>query len=166
MAAPLGPPPSVAITCTLPSGVTRDSARRSISTRITEPSSIATGPSGKRRPEAICLSAGTIVFNSASWAWSRSLLGAWAQGARVLGRPGAQQLATSARGRLARGVEKAELERRGHRWQRLHVEPIQRDRRVIGFETGAPVGHDVVVGQVHAADARQHRADAVARDHR
>ena len=66
MAAPLGPPPSVAITCTLPSGVTRERVWRSISTRITEPSSIATGPSGKRRPEAICLSAGAIVFNPAS----------------------------------------------------------------------------------------------------
>ncbi len=61
MAAPLGPPPRVAITCTVPSGVTRESVRRSISTRITEPSGMATGPSGKRRPEAICLTSGVWV---------------------------------------------------------------------------------------------------------
>src|SRR5262249_26166586 len=61
MAAPFGPPPSVAITRILPSGVTRDSVRRSISTRMTEPSGIATGPSGKRSPEAICVNAGLIA---------------------------------------------------------------------------------------------------------
>src|SRR5262245_32939177 len=61
MAAPFGPPPSAAITCTLPSGVTRDSVRRSISTRMTEPSGIAIGPSGKRSPDAICTNAGVTV---------------------------------------------------------------------------------------------------------
>src|SRR5262245_23020508 len=61
MAAPFGPPPSLATTWTLPSGVTRDSVRRSISTRTTEPSGIATGPSGKRRPDASCLNAGVVV---------------------------------------------------------------------------------------------------------
>src|SRR5215831_2438861 len=61
MAAPFGPPPSVATTWILPSGVTRDSVRRSISTRMMEPSGIATGPSGKRSPEAICLKVGVIV---------------------------------------------------------------------------------------------------------
>src|SRR5205809_7651139 len=55
MAAPFGPPPSVAITWIFPAGVTRESVRRSISTRITEPSGIAIGPSGNRRPEATCL---------------------------------------------------------------------------------------------------------------
>src|SRR4030095_12681608 len=64
MAAPLGPPPSIATTRTLPSGVTRESVRRSISTRITEPSGMATGPSGKRSPDAICLTDGWIVFDS------------------------------------------------------------------------------------------------------
>src|SRR3989454_10142490 len=58
MAAPFGPPPSRATTWIFPSGVTRESVRRSISTRTTEPSGIATGPSGKRRPDAICLYAG------------------------------------------------------------------------------------------------------------
>ena len=61
IAAPFGPPPSVAITWTFPSGVTRESVRRSISTRMTEPSGIATGPSGNRSPEAICLIAGLWV---------------------------------------------------------------------------------------------------------
>src|SRR5215813_5148086 len=55
MAAPLGPPPSLAITCCLPSGMTRVSVWRAISTRITEPSGIATGPSGNFRPEVISL---------------------------------------------------------------------------------------------------------------
>src|SRR2546425_2078685 len=61
MAAPFGPPPSCATTRTLPSGVTRESDRRSISTRMTEPSGMATGPSGKRSPEATCLNVGLIT---------------------------------------------------------------------------------------------------------
>src|SRR6185295_862668 len=61
MAAPFGPPPSVATTWILPSGVTRDSVWRWISTRMTEPSGIATGPSGNRRPDVICFTAGVIV---------------------------------------------------------------------------------------------------------
>src|SRR5262250_1925508 len=61
MAAPFGPPPSLATTWILPSGVTRDSVRRSISTRMTDPSRMATGPSGKRSPDAICLMAGVCV---------------------------------------------------------------------------------------------------------
>src|SRR5919204_2910891 len=61
MAAPLGPPPSRATTWTFPSAVTRDSVRRSISTSTMEPSGIATGPSGKRRPEAICVNAALNV---------------------------------------------------------------------------------------------------------
>jgi hypothetical protein len=64
IAAPFGPPPSVATTRTLPSGMTRESVRRSISTSTTEPSLIATGPSGNRRPDAICVSAGVIVFKA------------------------------------------------------------------------------------------------------
>src|ERR1700694_362918 len=55
MAAPLGPPPSLATTCCLPSGMTRVSVSRAISTRITEPSGMATGPSGNFRPEVISL---------------------------------------------------------------------------------------------------------------
>src|SRR5438128_10230119 len=55
MAAPFGPPPSLAITCCLPSGMTRVSVSRAISTRITEPSGMATGPSGNLRPEVISL---------------------------------------------------------------------------------------------------------------
>ena len=71
MAAPFGPPPSVAITWTLPSGVTRESVRRSISTRMTEPSGIATGPSGKRSPEAICLIAGVwVAITNLPWSWT------------------------------------------------------------------------------------------------
>src|SRR5262245_40680828 len=61
MAAPLGPPPSVATTWILPSGVTRESVRRSISTRMIEPSGMATGPSGNRRPEVISLNVGAVV---------------------------------------------------------------------------------------------------------
>src|SRR6266850_6359200 len=60
MAAPFGPPPSWATTRTLPSGVTRERVRRSISTRRTEPSGMATGPSGKRSPDAISVNAGLI----------------------------------------------------------------------------------------------------------
>jgi hypothetical protein len=51
----------VATTRTVPSGVTRDSVRRSISTSTMEPSGIATGPSGKRSPDAISLNAGLMV---------------------------------------------------------------------------------------------------------
>src|SRR6267378_2075692 len=61
MAAPLGPPPSRAITWILPSGVTRESVRRSISTSTTEPSGMATGPSGNRRPVVISRNAGVEV---------------------------------------------------------------------------------------------------------
>src|SRR2546422_794735 len=61
MAAPFGPPPSVAITRTLPSGVTRERVCRSISTRTTEPSGIATGPSGNRKPDAICVIFGSSI---------------------------------------------------------------------------------------------------------
>src|SRR6266481_2538458 len=64
MAAPLGPPPRVATTWIFPSGVTRESVRRSISTRMTEPSGIATGPSGKRSPDVICVTFGVIDFRS------------------------------------------------------------------------------------------------------
>ena len=50
---------------TILSGVTRDSVRRSISTRMTEPSGMATGPSGKRSPDAICVNFGvTVVMSS------------------------------------------------------------------------------------------------------
>src|SRR5438034_2042992 len=66
MAAPFGPPPSLAITSTAPSGVTRESVWRAISTRMTEPSGIATGPSGKRNPDAICVNGGVIVAIFAS----------------------------------------------------------------------------------------------------
>src|SRR3954467_4610172 len=41
--------------CCLPSGITRVSVSRAISTRITEPSGIAIGPSGNFRPEVISL---------------------------------------------------------------------------------------------------------------
>src|SRR3954452_1878596 len=52
MAAPLGPPPGSATTSTFPSGVTRDSVRRLISTSSTLPSGIAIGPSGNCSPVA------------------------------------------------------------------------------------------------------------------
>src|SRR5215510_480520 len=109
MAAPFGPPPSVAITWILPSGVTRESVRRSISTSTTEPSLIATGPSGNRRPAAICLTAGVIVFTSVLLTSVLRRRGR-AQRPRVLGGPRAQELATPAGRRLARLVEKRELE--------------------------------------------------------
>src|SRR4030095_13680308 len=41
--------------CCLPSGMTRVSVSRAISTRITEPSGMAIGPSGNFRPEVISL---------------------------------------------------------------------------------------------------------------
>src|ERR1700741_4261779 len=118
-AAPFGPPPSVATPWILPSGVTRESVRRSISTSITEPSLIATGPSGNRRPDAICLSAGVIVFTGCP-SWTSSLLRrAGAERAGVLRRSRAQELATAARGRLADLVEEPELEACGHGGQGL-----------------------------------------------
>src|SRR5260370_28251525 len=64
MAAPFGPPPSLAMTCCLPSGMTRVSVWRAISTRITEPSGMATGPSGNLRPEVISLCGVVMVVVS------------------------------------------------------------------------------------------------------
>src|SRR4051812_40901429 len=43
------------MTCCLPSGMTRVNVSRAISTRITEPSGIAIGPSGNFSPEVISL---------------------------------------------------------------------------------------------------------------
>src|SRR4029077_19691557 len=63
MAAPFGPPPSLAMTCCLPSGMTRVSVWRAISTRITEPSGMATGPSGNFRPEVISLCGVVMVVS-------------------------------------------------------------------------------------------------------
>src|SRR5215475_688394 len=62
MAAPLGLPPGTAMTVRLPSGPIRVTASCSSSTRMTEPSRIATGPSGKRRLEAITLIGGPLSF--------------------------------------------------------------------------------------------------------
>src|SRR5436190_8699976 len=53
MAAPLGPPPQSATTSILPSGVTRLSVPRLISTTSTLPSGMAIGPSGNSRPVAM-----------------------------------------------------------------------------------------------------------------
>src|SRR3954469_24457452 len=66
MAAPFGPPPRLAITCCLPSGMTRVSVCRAISTRITEPSGMATGPSGNLSPEVISL-CGVVMLISPSF---------------------------------------------------------------------------------------------------
>jgi hypothetical protein len=49
------------MTSTRPAGVTLESVRRSISTKITDPSAIAIGPSGNRNPDAICLISGRLV---------------------------------------------------------------------------------------------------------
>src|SRR5580700_9915665 len=51
-AAPLGPPGISATTCLRPSGHTRVSRRPRISTSTTDPSGIATGPSGNSRSVA------------------------------------------------------------------------------------------------------------------
>src|SRR6059036_4026344 len=53
MAAPFGPPPVVATMVCFPSGATRVSVPRLISTTSTLPSSRATGPSGNWRPLVI-----------------------------------------------------------------------------------------------------------------
>src|SRR4029077_1727895 len=63
MAAPFGPPPSLAMTCCLPSGMTRVSVWRAISTRITDPSGMATGPSGNFRPVVISLCGVVMVVS-------------------------------------------------------------------------------------------------------
>src|SRR5262249_33151840 len=73
MAAPLGPPPSLAITCCLPSGMTRVSVWRAISTSITEPSGIATGPSGNLSPEVISL-CGVVICTAPSIAFQLRLI--------------------------------------------------------------------------------------------
>src|ERR1700744_6375111 len=52
-AAPLGPPGISATTSLRPSGQTRVNRRPRISTSTTDPSGIATGPSGNSRPVAI-----------------------------------------------------------------------------------------------------------------
>src|SRR5215510_3093706 len=52
MAAPFGPPPVSPTTVTRPSGVTRVSVPRLISTSSTLPSGMAMGPSGNWRPSA------------------------------------------------------------------------------------------------------------------
>src|ERR1700743_2628651 len=52
MASPFAPPPVSATTSILPPGNTRDTVWRRISTTSTEPSAIATGPSGNIRPSA------------------------------------------------------------------------------------------------------------------
>src|SRR3990167_3136244 len=49
---PLGPPPVAENSDTLPSGATREQRLLRISVRITDPSGMATGPSGKPRPVA------------------------------------------------------------------------------------------------------------------
>lgn len=64
MAAPLGPPPTLAMTCCLPSGLTRVSVPRLIST-ATAIASIATGPSGNCEPEVISRIC-AMVFSSPS----------------------------------------------------------------------------------------------------
>jgi hypothetical protein len=56
MAAPLGPPPGCAISSFEPSAPMRVTAPLPISTTITLPSLIATGPSGNLSPVAISLS--------------------------------------------------------------------------------------------------------------
>src|SRR5215207_601743 len=52
MASPLGPPPHSENTEVLPSGVTREQRPLRISVRITAPSGMTTGPSGKPKPLA------------------------------------------------------------------------------------------------------------------
>src|ERR1700750_2189547 len=52
MASPLGPPPHSENTADLPSAVTREQRPLRISVRITAPSGITTGPSGKPKPLA------------------------------------------------------------------------------------------------------------------
>src|ERR1041384_2015054 len=52
------------MTCCLPSGMTRVSVSRAISTRITEPSGMATGPSGNLRPVVISLCGVVMVVLS------------------------------------------------------------------------------------------------------
>src|SRR5437763_6797166 len=53
IAAPLGPPPRSATIVAMPSGATRVSVPRRISTTSTDPSASATGPSGNWSPSAI-----------------------------------------------------------------------------------------------------------------
>jgi hypothetical protein len=54
-ASPFGPPPGLATVCLEPSGLMRVISPDQISTTMTEPSSIATGPSGNFRSLAISL---------------------------------------------------------------------------------------------------------------
>src|SRR5207249_7654060 len=61
VATPFGPPPALAISVLLPSGAIRVTFRPEISPRITEPSAIHTGPSGKPRSRARILISGIRV---------------------------------------------------------------------------------------------------------
>src|SRR5579863_7497909 len=70
IARPFGPPPGLATVCFFPSGLTRVILPAAISTRMTEPSSIATGPSGNLSPDtisrmAMCVSP-SIAFQQAN----------------------------------------------------------------------------------------------------
>jgi hypothetical protein len=68
IAAPLGPPRHSPTTSTRPSGSTLERVPRWISTRITEPSSIAIGPSGNCKPLAISrIAAIGSPLRSGSW---------------------------------------------------------------------------------------------------
>src|SRR5206468_2316192 len=71
-ATPFGPPPGVPIGDLAPSGAMRVTALPAISPRMTEPSAIATGPSGNRNPVAttrrsatmpsyVCFSANSVA---------------------------------------------------------------------------------------------------------
>src|SRR6056297_404110 len=68
IAAPLGPPGISAIVSVEPSGCTRVRRSANISTRTTDPSGIATGPSGNRSPVATSVSSGasstTVLIGS------------------------------------------------------------------------------------------------------
>jgi hypothetical protein len=57
----LGPPPGSATVVFVPSAVIRVMRPASISTRMTLPSGIATGPSGKRRPSAMVVNSVMIL---------------------------------------------------------------------------------------------------------
>src|SRR3954447_19588054 len=61
--------------CCLPSGMTRVSVSRAISTRITEPSGMAIGPSGNFRPEVISLCGVVMTVSPSSSLEVRLALG-------------------------------------------------------------------------------------------
>src|SRR5262249_34698405 len=90
----------------------------------------------------------------------------WAPGPAVLGRAWTEKLATATIRRRGEAGEQTKLQRRRDLRERFQVQRVQRAGEVLRTQALGPVRGDVVVTEMHAADAREHGAHAVAGDHR